>query len=130
MGKFQLAVNAADAQTGVSHIEFWWHSPDWQSSDWKFIGQDLDGTDGWSVEFDTSNLDIKTSIAIYARVFDKAGNSTGVGSYNLNSTDHLLSYNCQVRSTNASLGFSVVKVIDSVQNSTLGISLKTDNLQG
>jgi murein DD-endopeptidase MepM/ murein hydrolase activator NlpD len=82
-GKFQLGVNAADTQTGVSHVEFWWHSPDWQSSDWKFIAQDSDGADGWSTEFDTSKMDIKTNIAIYVRVFDKAGNSTGVGSYNL-----------------------------------------------
>lgn len=82
-GKFQISLNASDQQTGISHVEFWWHTADWQSSDWLFLAQDMDGADGWSVEFDTSALDTKTSIAIYARVFDKAGNSTSFGSYNL-----------------------------------------------
>jgi hypothetical protein len=82
-GIIHVTVNATDTQTGVSHVEFLWHTPDWQSTDWQALGMDLDGSDGWSIEFDSSALDVKTSIAIYAVVFDKAGNSIGIGIYNL-----------------------------------------------
>lgn len=81
--KFSITLSADDFQTGVSHVEFWWHTPDWQSSDWIFIGQDSDAADGWSIQFDASTLNNNTSIAIYTRIFDKAGNSIGLGSYNL-----------------------------------------------
>ncbi len=83
---FSITIDADDAQTGVSHVDFWWHTADWQSSDWNFIGQDSDGSDGWSIAFDPTAMNINTSIAIYAMVFDKAGNSIGLGRYNLNST--------------------------------------------
>ena len=82
-GPFQLSVNAADTQTGISYVDFLWHSPDWQSANWQVIGQDWDGSDGWSMPFDTSQIDIANGIAIYARVYDQAGNWIGLGAYNL-----------------------------------------------
>lgn len=82
-GTIQFLVSASDTQSGVSHVIFFEHSPDWQSEDWRLLGQDWDGSDGWSIDFDSSTIESKTSIALYAMIFDMAGNSVGLGSYNL-----------------------------------------------
>ena len=84
-----LTVSAQDALSGVSHVEFLWHSADWGSSDWVKLGEDWDGQDGWSYAFDASNLSDQVNIAFYARIFDWAGNWTAVGAWNLNKITYI-----------------------------------------
>lgn len=78
-----LMVGASDGQSGVSHVEFWWHSGDWLNANWSMVSDDWNGLDGWSVPFDASGLINERGIAFYAHVFDWAGNWIGLGVWNL-----------------------------------------------
>ncbi len=80
---YMLSVNASDQNSGISHIEFLYHSGDWQNSTWQVIGSDLDGSDGWGIEFDTSAVPEQKDIAFFANVYDWAGNWTGAGAWEL-----------------------------------------------
>jgi hypothetical protein len=78
-----INANANDSTTGISHVEFYWHSGDWQFSDWTLLDLDRDGTDGWQFDFDTSVIAEQKEIAFYARAYDWAGNSRAAGTWNL-----------------------------------------------
>jgi hypothetical protein len=78
-----LRVSAVDSLSGVSHVLFLGHSADWQSSDWVIIGEDWNGNDGWNMPFNAKNVADLTGIAFYAIAYDWAGNSIGVGAWNL-----------------------------------------------
>lgn len=78
-----LTVNAADNKSGVSRVEFLYHSGDWAASSWQALGTDLDGADGWTQTFDTSALAEQKDIAFFANIYDWAGNWSGGGAWNL-----------------------------------------------
>jgi murein DD-endopeptidase MepM/ murein hydrolase activator NlpD len=78
-----LSVAARDADSGVSHIQFYWHSNDWQSSNWISLGEDWDGSDGWTFTFKPPAGTILNGIAVYAVVYDWSGNWVGTGAWNL-----------------------------------------------
>ena len=75
--------SAGETASGISHVDFYWHSEDWANSDWVKLGSDWNGFDGWSYNFDTSNLPEQTGAAIFVRVFDWAGNGRGAAVWNL-----------------------------------------------
>jgi murein DD-endopeptidase MepM/ murein hydrolase activator NlpD len=81
--QFKISISASDASSGISHVEFFWHSTDWQNSDWEKIGEDWDGKDGWSIPMDLSNLPYEKGLAAYAKIYDWAGNETNIGAWNL-----------------------------------------------
>ena len=72
-----------ETASGVSHVDFLWHSGDWATSDWIDLGADWDGSDGWSYNIDTSILPQLLRSAIYVRVHDWAGNWRGKAVWNL-----------------------------------------------
>jgi hypothetical protein len=72
-----------EVASGVSYVDFLWHSGDWANSDWIYLGSDWDGSDGWSYNIDTSSLPGPTGAAIFVRVYDWAGNWRGAASWNL-----------------------------------------------
>ena len=76
-----VSVSATDNKSGISHVEFLWHSSNWENDDYISIGEDWDGEDGWSVDFDASTLIEQTEMAFYANVVDWAGNWLGTGSW-------------------------------------------------
>lgn len=78
-----LQVLAQDNGGVVQSVSFWWHSGDWQSGDWQPIGTDEDGSDGWGLEFDTSQLADQRGLAFYALIEDRAGNKQVVAVWNL-----------------------------------------------
>ncbi len=82
-GEFDLLIDASDEDSGISHIDFYWHSGDWEFGSWEYIGADWNGDDGWSISFDTSPLPKQDGIAFYAEVHDWAGNSYRIGAWNL-----------------------------------------------
>jgi hypothetical protein len=82
-GQLSLQVAGQDAQSGVSHVRFYWHSADWQSGVWNLLGEDWNGADGWTFAFDTHTTPDLFGIAFYAIAYDWAGNWTGVGVWNL-----------------------------------------------
>ncbi len=81
--QIQFGVEAGDALSGVSHVEFIWHSSNWQSGSWVSAGQDWDGRDGWGVTYKLPTGASPSGSAVYARVYDWAGNFIGIGQWNL-----------------------------------------------
>lgn len=74
---------ATDGESGISRVEFFWHSADWQNSDWVWLGADGDGRDGWSWSLDTSSLSEQKGGAFYIWAFDWVGNRKDAGVWNL-----------------------------------------------
>lgn len=82
-GVANLTVTASDSGSGMSHVDFFWHSGDWIYAGWNFVGTDWDSTDGWNATLDTTSLSDQRDIAIFARAYDRAGNWFGAGAWNL-----------------------------------------------
>lgn len=82
-GVVNIQVSASDDLTGISHIEFLWHSGDWQNGNWVTLGDDWDVQDGWSFNFDASQLAEQTGIAFLVHVYDWAGNRTDTAIWNM-----------------------------------------------
>jgi hypothetical protein len=78
-----LSVNATDIESGISHVEFLYHSGDWLATNWQPIGIDQDGSDGWQIDFDTTALPEQENIAFFANVYNWAGNWNGAGTWDL-----------------------------------------------
>ena len=78
---FQVSVNAVDSESGISHVEFMYHSADWLASDWQDIGIDQDGTNGWGITLDAADYSEQDGTAFFARIFDWAGNWVGSGAW-------------------------------------------------
>ena len=70
-------------ESGISHVEFLWHSGDWTTGDWESLGEDWDGSDGWNTSFDPTDLADQIGIAFYVKAYDWAGNWRGAGIWNL-----------------------------------------------
>jgi len=89
IGIVTISIQASDptapgeTTSGVSHVDFLWHTGDWTTSDWIFLGADWDGSDGWSYNIDTSELPQLLRSAIFIRVHDWAGNWRGKAVWNL-----------------------------------------------
>jgi hypothetical protein len=64
-------------------VQFLWHSGDWQASDWQLLGEDWDGTDGWSYLFTNDAGPTFTNAAFYAVAYDWGGNSIGTLTWGL-----------------------------------------------
>jgi murein DD-endopeptidase MepM/ murein hydrolase activator NlpD len=84
-GNFYVTVNASDGSgSGVGHVVFYWHDHNWTSGKWAKIGEDWNGTDGWRILFNpTPSVGKGTQGAIYAQVFDNAGNYNGASSWEI-----------------------------------------------
>jgi hypothetical protein len=78
-----ITVVADDQKSGISHVEFLYHSGDWSNSSWQVIGSDFDGSDGWEIPFDTTALPEQKYSAFFANVYDWAGNWIGAGAWEL-----------------------------------------------
>lgn len=78
-----LQVAARDTNSGVGLVRFYYHSADWLSPDWRFLGEDWDPSDGWSFILDSSEVPFQNGMAVYAVVYDWAGNWVGTGAWNL-----------------------------------------------
>ncbi|NMC14329.1 MAG: peptidoglycan DD-metalloendopeptidase family protein [Chloroflexi bacterium] len=82
--KVNLTLAASDAESGVSHVQFYWHSGNWETaSNWVLIGEDWNASDGWSLEYDISQLPFQGGMAFYARIYDRAGNWISTGVWNI-----------------------------------------------
>jgi hypothetical protein len=78
-----VTVSAQDAISGISHVEFYWHSGDWLNTRWILLGSDWNGQDGWNSPFDVAGIPYQSGIALFVWVYDWAGNRTGIGVWNL-----------------------------------------------
>lgn len=79
----EIRATASDAGSGIQRVEFLWHSGDWETSDWIWLGSDGYGADGWNYNFDTSTLDEQQGGAFFIWAFDFGGNYGSAGVWNL-----------------------------------------------
>ncbi len=75
--------NPSEIPTGISHVDFFWHSGDWLNGNWVFLGSDWDGSNGWSYAFDTTTIAEQKDIGFFVRAYDWAGNSSGAAIWNM-----------------------------------------------
>ncbi len=80
---FKVKASVSDALSGISHVDFMWHSGDWVNDSWNTLGSDWTGADGWSVDFDGSSLVGQQGLAFYAQAFDTGGNSVSAAAWNV-----------------------------------------------
>lgn len=78
-----ISVNASDSDSGISHVQFLYHSGDWLTTNWQVIGTDQDGTDGWNFDFDVTSIPDQNEIAFFTYTYDWAGNWVGSGSWDI-----------------------------------------------
>jgi hypothetical protein len=78
-----IEVNADDPGSGISYVEFLYHSGDWLNSNWQVLGTDLESSDGWNVTVDSSSMPEQKDISFFAKIYDWAGNWTGVGAWEI-----------------------------------------------
>ena len=82
-GVIPIITDVSDFETGIRNVSFLWHSGDWSSPDWEVLGDDLDGSDGWSLSWDVGSLPDQSGAAVYAIAYDWAGNGTGIPAWDL-----------------------------------------------
>lgn len=80
-----IRVNATDISggSGVTHIAVFWHNHDWNAGKWTKVGEDWNGTDGWSVVFDPTKEANGKGGAFYVQAFDGSGNWTSTSSWSI-----------------------------------------------
>ena len=71
-----------DTQSGISRVDFYWHSWDWLTSDWEYLGSDTNPQGRWSYNFSLPSSDQK-NMAFYINAFNNAGAWIGAGAWNL-----------------------------------------------
>lgn len=74
----RLTVIAEDTGSGISHVVFQAHTSDWLGGGWYTLGEDWDPADGWSYALPTEQLSRLFFGAVFANIYDFAGNWTGV----------------------------------------------------
>lgn len=114
---FTLSLEAEDSLSGIAHVQFLFHTGDWQAG-WQDLGSDWDGSDGWGIEFDPTALGEQNNLAFFAHVYDWAGNWSGIAAWDL--------------AIDQSSPVSAMESLPSQQDST-AISLgwtSSDNLSG
>ncbi len=82
-GQITLSLSAWDTATPIKKAVFKWHSANWESDNWQLIGEDTDGSDGWSVLWNYASLGNQTGIALLYQVEDMAGNVDSRIAWNL-----------------------------------------------
>ena len=79
----EVSAKISDMTNGINRVEFYWHSTNWYTGAWEYLGIDNNGTDGWTINFDPVGEAEGNTAAFYIKVYDLAGNFTGVGAWNL-----------------------------------------------
>ena len=70
----KLTTSVRDSQSGMAHVQFYWHPGNWQSGEWTLFEDDWEPADGWWAEFDPATIADQRDLAFSARAFDWAGN--------------------------------------------------------
>lgn len=69
-----IVVTAVDNESGVQCIDFYWQGSDWTDAVASWLGSDINGNDGWSLDWDSSTVAEQTGISVLAVARDWAGN--------------------------------------------------------
>jgi hypothetical protein len=79
-----LNIGILQGSTTINRAQFYWHPGNWSSGGWIFLGEDNSSNNGWSYDFNLSQISYQLGIAFYARVFDSNNNSLGIAVWNVN----------------------------------------------
>ncbi|MBN2256308.1 MAG: M23 family metallopeptidase [Anaerolineaceae bacterium] len=82
-GVAMFSALADDAGSGISHVDFWWHSPNWDTDKWLLMSSDSYGADGWQAIFDGTAYHEGQKIALVVMATDWAGNTRVVSNWNV-----------------------------------------------
>jgi hypothetical protein len=74
-----LTALTSDAGSGVSFVEFFYHSNDFQFDNWVRFAVDVSSAGGWTGAWDTSLYPAQPGMVLLVRVHDKAGNVETLG---------------------------------------------------
>ncbi len=85
-----LTTTVSDSGSGISYVEFFYHSSDWQYDDWVRYAVDLSSSGGWTGIWDTTLYPPETGMVLLVRVHDKSGNVSTLGLWTLfELTEHI-----------------------------------------
>jgi hypothetical protein len=82
-GMATFSAQAEDFGSGVSRVDFWWHSPNWNESVWSLLASDAYGEDGWQAGFDGSDYTEGQSGALAVIAYDWMENSRVVADWDV-----------------------------------------------
>jgi hypothetical protein len=82
-GTTNFSALSEDVGSGVKRVEFWWHSPDWESGQWQLLAKDTNANDGWSAPFNGSNYAEGQNGALVVISFDNKENGSLVVQWNV-----------------------------------------------
>jgi hypothetical protein len=74
-GSATFSAIAEDDNSGISRVDFWWHSPDWNENVWVLLGSDAYGEDGWQADYDGAGYTEGQSGALAVIAYDWEDNS-------------------------------------------------------
>jgi hypothetical protein len=83
-----FSVLAEDSGSGVSRVDFWWHSPNWNETTWTLLASDEYGEDGWQAGFDGSGYAEGQSGALAVIAYDWEDNARAVVDWRVPIDDH------------------------------------------
>ena len=81
--QIHLQVLALDNGGVTRQVQFGWHDDRWENSNWQILGTDTDGSDGWSIDLDASDLRDQHGMAFYAVATDRTGRKEAVAVWNV-----------------------------------------------
>lgn len=79
---YTIRVQASD-DDGISRVEFMAHPSEWMNTTWVILGSDENGSDGWSLAYDSAAQPEGQGLAFFARAYDWAGNWAGALAWDL-----------------------------------------------
>jgi hypothetical protein len=79
----EFSAEANDYGSGVSRVDFWWHSPDWNAGQWELLVSDAFGEDGWQASLNGNGLLEGQAGALVVIAYDWEGNSRAVVNWNI-----------------------------------------------
>ena len=74
-GTASFSALSEDAGSGVSRVDFWWHSPNWNENEWTLLARDAYGEDGWQAEFNGTGYTGGQSGALAVITYDWENNA-------------------------------------------------------
>lgn len=84
-----LRATASSPGQQIVKVEFYYHTNDWEGSNWTLVGSDTDGSDGWTAVLNTAVQKegpcpvSGPCSAVFVKAFDAAGNWSGSIAWNL-----------------------------------------------
>lgn len=80
---FALRVEASDDDGWVTGVTYYYHSADWNATEWVRLGEDTNSADGWSWNVNPLSLGLSNGASFAATIKDDGGVTTTIGKWDL-----------------------------------------------